>query len=396
MSEAYILYRDLAYVFGAAVVGGIGAKLLRQPLILGYVAGGILIGPFTPGPRLSDVHELELLAEIGVILLMYSIGIEFSPRDLLPAKWIALGGGPLGILLCIALGVGAAWAMGWNISQGVAVGAAVSVASTMVLSRLLIDSKQLHTDHGRAMIGMTLVEDFAVVILTILLPSMTALNGERLFAVGLSIGKATLIIAPFAVIAVKLVPPLMARIANMQSQELFVLVAVALGFVTAAATQALGLSLALGAFLAGMIVSGSQYAHQTLSHLLALRDVFVAVFFVTIGALVDPKVLWTHPGLLLALLGLILIGKWMIWMAVALLFRYPTRTALLIALGLTQIGEFSYVLIQVARAAKMVDPPVYNAILMASLISILVNVPLVRFTSGRWGSTSALAVETLP
>jgi len=116
---------------------------------------------------------------------MYSIGIEFSPRDLLPAKWIALGGGPLGILLCIALGVGAAWAMGWNISQGVVVGAAVSVASTMVFSRLLIDSKQLHTDHGRAMVGMILVEDFAVVILTILLPSMTALK-QGLFAVGLS------------------------------------------------------------------------------------------------------------------------------------------------------------------------------------------------------------------
>jgi len=386
VSEAYILYRDLAYVFGAAVVGGIGARLLRQPLILGYVAGGILIGPFTPGPRLSNIHELELLAEIGVILLMYSIGIEFSPRDLLPAKWIALGGGPLGILLCMALGIGVGRALGWNTSQGVAVGAAVSVASTMVLSRLLIDSKQLHSDHGRAMIGMTLVEDFAVVILTILLPSMTALSGGRFFAISLSIGKATLIIAPFAVVAVKLVPPLMAKIAALESEELFVLVAVALGFVTAAATQALGLSLALGAFLAGMMVSGSQYAHQTLSHLLPLRDVFVALFFVTIGALVDPKVVLTHPGLLLALLGLILIGKGVIWTAVAILFRYPMRTALLIAVGLTQIGEFSYVLIQVAREAKMVEPPVYNAILMASLISILLNVPLVRFASARWSN----------
>jgi CPA2 family monovalent cation:H+ antiporter-2 len=395
VSDGYMLYRDLAYVFGAAVVGGLGARLLRQPLILGYVAGGILIGPFTPGPRLSNIHELELLAEIGVILLMYSIGIEFSPRDLLPAKWISLGAGPLGILLCIALGLGAGWAMGWSPSQGIAVGAAVSVASTMVLSRLLIDSKQLHSEHGRAMIGMTLVEDFAVVILTILLPSLTALSGERFFAVALSMGKAALIIAPFAVIAVKLVPPLLAKVAEMQSQELFLLVAVALGFVTAAATQALGLSLALGAFLAGMMVSGSPYAHQTLSHLLPLRDVFVALFFVTIGALVDPKVVWTHPGLLLALLALILVGKGLIWTAVALLFRYPVRTALLIAAGLTQIGEFSYVLIQVAREAKMVDPPVYNAILMASLISILVNVLLMRFASARWTSELAPAADAL-
>jgi CPA2 family monovalent cation:H+ antiporter-2 len=133
-------YRDLAYVFGAAVLGGVGAKLLRQPLILGYVVGGMLIGPFTPGPTVSDIHSLELLAEVGVILLMYSIGIEFSPRDLLPVKWIALAGGPLGILLSIALGIGTGWLLGWSTPQGVAVGAIVSVASTMVLSRLLVDA----------------------------------------------------------------------------------------------------------------------------------------------------------------------------------------------------------------------------------------------------------------
>jgi CPA2 family monovalent cation:H+ antiporter-2 len=381
--ETAVLYRDLAYVFGAALVGGVGAKLLRQPLILGYVVGGMLIGPFTPGPTVSDVHTLELLAEIGVILLMYSIGIEFSPRDLLPVKWIALVGGPLGILLSIALGVGTGWLLGWSTPQGIAVGAIVSVASTMVLSRLLMDSSQLQTDHGRAMIGMTLVEDFAVVILTVLLPSLTALSGKRFLTIGLSTGKAILIIAPVIFVAAKLVPPLMARIAGMQNQELFVLVAVALGFTTAAATQALGLSLALGAFLAGMVISGSEYAHKTLSHLLPLRDVFVALFFVTIGALVDPKIVLTHASLLVVLLALIVLGKLTIWTALARLFRYSMRTALLIAVGLTQIGEFSYVLVQVARNANFVDPAIYNATLMASLISILVNVPLVRFASTR-------------
>ena len=391
MTEPSVFYRDLAYVFGAAVVGGIGARLLRQPLILGYVVGGMLVGPFTPGPAVSDIHALELLAEIGVILLMYSIGIEFSPRDLLPAKWIALGGGPFGILLSIMLALGTGRLLGWSTPQSIAVGAVVSVASTMVLSRLLMDSGQLQTEHGRAMIGITLVEDFAVVIFTVLVPSLTTLGGKHFVALGVSIGKAILIIAPVIFVAAKFVPPLMARVARMQNQELFVLVAVALGFATAAATQALGLSLALGAFLAGMVISGSEYAHKTLSHLLPLRDVFVALFFVTIGALVDPKIIWTNPSLLVVLLALILLGKLLIWTAVARLFTYSIRSALLIALGLTQIGEFSYVLVQVARDANLVSPAMYNAILMASLISIFANVPLVRFALTRWRNEPELA-----
>ena len=166
MTAEPVLYRDLAYVFVGAVGGGLVARMLRQPLILGYVAGGIVVGPFTPGLRLSDVHELELLAEIGVILLMYSIGIEFSIRDLLRVKWVALIGGPMGILLSILLGFGVGWISGWSTAQSIAVGAAVSVASTMVLSRLLIDGGELQSEHGRVMIGITLVEDFAVVALT--------------------------------------------------------------------------------------------------------------------------------------------------------------------------------------------------------------------------------------
>lgn len=386
----HLLYRDLAYVFLAAVMGGVAARALRQPLILGYVVAGMLVGPFTPGPTLSNVHALELLAEIGVILLMYSIGIEFSPKDLLQVKWIALGGGPLGILLSVALGVGVGTLLGWSTSQGIAIGAIVSVASTMVLSRLLMDSGQLQSEHGRAMIAITLVEDFAVVILTVLLPSLTALTGDRFVALGFSLAKALLIITPVILVAAKLVPPLMARVARTGSEELFVLVAVALGFATAAATQAVGLSLALGAFLAGMVVSGSEYAHKTLSHLLPLRDVFVALFFVTIGALIDPKVVWTHAGLLGVLLALIVLGKLLIWTVVALLFRYSLRTALLIAVGLTQIGEFSYVLLQVARNARLVDDSVYNATLMASMVSIVLNAIAVRVAMRR----SSLA--TLP
>ncbi|HET9696365.1 MAG TPA: cation:proton antiporter [Terriglobales bacterium] len=372
------LYRDLAYVFVGAVIGGLAARKLRQPTILGYVLAGIVIGPFTPGPRVHDAHSLELLAEIGVILLMYSIGIEFSPRDLLQVKWVSLIGGPIGIFLSIGMGIAVGLPLGWSWMQGATMGAILSVASTMVLSRLLIDSNRLLSSEGKAMIGITLMEDFAVVVMTIVLPVLSNFTPDKITALGMSFLKAALILIPVAFLAAKLVPPLLARVAGTKSAELLVLVAVALGFGIAALTQEVGLSLAVGAFLAGMVISGSQYAHETLSQLLPLRDVFVALFFVTIGTLVNPRALLTHPGLLLVLLAMIIAGKFVIWAMVALLFRYPWRSALRIGIGLTQIGEFSYVLVQVAKNASLIDDTFYNATLMASLVSILLNAFLVR------------------
>jgi monovalent cation:H+ antiporter-2, CPA2 family len=373
-----LLYRDLAFVFVGAAAGGLVANRLRQPTILGYVLAGILLGPFTPGPHVRDVHGLETLAEIGVILLMYSIGIEFSPRDLLQVKWIALIGGPIGIFLSVALGIGAGIPLGLTLAQGATLGAIISVASTMVLSRLLIDAGKLHSPEGKAAIGITLVEDVAVVVMTILLPFVADISGDRIAGLGVSLGKAALILIPLGLAAWKLVPPLLARVARTDSKELFILVAVALGFGTAAITHAVGLSLALGAFLAGMVISESDYAHEALSQLLPLRDVFVALFFVTVGTLINPAALWERPALLLVMLALIVLGKFVIWGGVALLFRYPWQTAIRIGVGLTQIGEFSYVLVQVARSASLVDDALYNCTLMASLLSILLNSVLVR------------------
>ena len=212
MTMETTFFRDLAYVFGAAVVGGGVAKALRQPLILGYVLGGFLIGPFTPGPTLSGVHEFEVLAEIGVILLMYSIGLEFSFGELLEVKWVAIFGGPLGILLSLGLGAATGWLMGWGTTQGIAVGAIISVASTMVLSRLLAERGELRSPHGNVMIGITLVEDLAVVVLTVLLPSLTNLTGSHFISLLIAFGKALLILVPVMFVAAKLVPPLMKRV----------------------------------------------------------------------------------------------------------------------------------------------------------------------------------------
>ena len=352
MAPDPIFFRDLAYVFVAAVLGGASAYLLRQPLILGYVFGGILISPLTPGPSISDVHSFELFAEIGVILLMFCIGIEFSLNDLLRVRWVALLGGPIGIILSILLAVGLGHVVGWSFIQSMVIGAVVSVASTMVLARLLLDSGDLRAKHGRVMIGITLVEDLAVVVLTVLLPSLGALEPGRFATIGKALWLAVLILVPFSYLAAKAIPPLLTRIAKTQNAELFLLVALSIGIGTAAVTQMAGLSLALGAFLAGLIISGSEYGHETLARLLSLRDAFVALFFVTIGILIDPRVVWANLPLLGLMLGLIIVGKFVIWTLVVRLFRYGWATALLVGVGLTQIGEFSFVLVQVATKAS--------------------------------------------
>lgn len=389
MTVETTFYRDLAYVFGAAVVGGTVARLLRQPLILGYVLGGILVGPFTPGPTVADIHEFEVLAEIGVILLMYSIGLEFSFRDLLRVKWVAIIGAPLGILLSIALGLGVGSLLGWTWQCGVAMGAIISVASTMVLSRFLTERGQLRSEQGQVMIGITLVEDLAVVVLTILLPSLSDISRDRIFDLGIAFGKALLILAPVTLVAYKVVPPLMRRVQQAANPEFFVLVALALGFLTAALTQAVGLSLALGAFLAGLLVSESSVAHETMNHLLPLRDAFVALFFVTMGILVNPRILISNPSLLLVIVAMVVIGKFVIWWLVTKLFRYSNGTALMVGIGLTQIGEFSYVLVRVARDAHILGDDLYNATLAASVLTILINGLLIRCVPQRLTASPA-------
>lgn len=379
MEASPVFYRDLAYIFVAALLGGLLARRLRQPLILGYIIGGILVGPFTPGPSVEDFRTIELLAEVGVILLMYSIGLEFSFDELLRVRWVAAIGTPVAMLLSIGSGVLAGRLLGWPLQQGIAVGAIVSVASTMVLSRFLIERGELRTVPGRIMIGMVLVEDLVVVVLTIALPAIGSASAAVLSRLVIALGKALLVLVPVGYLAAKLVPRLMRRIAHTRSEELYLIVALAIGFATAAITQGVGLSLAAGAFLAGMIVSSSEYSHETLAHLLPLRDTFVALFFVTIGALIRPSAMIHSIGLVAVLVGLVVVGKFVIRAAVVILFRYPLWTALLVGVGLTQIGEFSFVLVRIARSSGLVGEDVYNATLAASLLTILLNAALMRF-----------------
>jgi CPA2 family monovalent cation:H+ antiporter-2 len=375
----HAFFVDLAWVFGVAIVGGMIAWRLRLPLILGYVTGGLLLSRFTPGPSLSDTGNFQLFAEIGVILLMFSIGAEFSLKDLLRVKWVALAGAPTGIGLSILLGVLVGHALGYSPVQGALIGAIVSVASTMVQVRMLGDRGELHTRHGTVMIAITLLEDLAVVAMTVIIPFLREGAHADYGSVLWTLGKAVLLLVPIWVLGSEVIPRLMARVARTQTEELFLLVTLAICLGVAALVEATGLSLALGAFLAGMIISSSEFGHESLAQLLPMRDAFVALFFVTIGALVDPHVVITHWPLLLSLLLMIVAGKFLIWATVVRLFREKLHTAVLVGVGLTQIGEFSFILVQVARDSGLLGAEVYSATLTASLISILVNALLFRY-----------------
>ncbi len=372
------IFRDISLVFAGAFFFGLLFWRLRQPLILGYVFAGLILSPLTPGLRIQDVHTFEAMAEVGVILLMFSIGMEFSIPELLRMKWIALIGAPIGISLSIGLGIGVGALLGWPLSQGVATGCIVSVASTLVLMRLLMDRGELGSETGRVMITLTLVEDLAVVILTVLLSGLGSSSGAGYTQVLWKIGKAVLLLVPVAFAGWKIMPRLLARVEKTCNHELSLLLALTVCLVVAAITQAAGLSLALGAFVGGLLLGNSDYAHKLAAQTLPIRDAFVALFFVTIGMLIDPRTLVSNWRLLAVLVGLILIGKFAIWFAVVRLFGYPARTALRVGIGLTQIGEFSFILAQVSLHSGLIGSDVYNATLAASLITILANATLFK------------------
>jgi CPA2 family monovalent cation:H+ antiporter-2 len=349
-------------------------------LILGFILGGIAISPYTPGPHLSELHTFEVFAEVGVVLLMFSIGVEFSIPDLMRVKWVALIGGPIGILLITGVAIATTKLLGWTFTDGIVIGASISVASTMVLARLLNDSGKMNTILGRVMIGITLIEDLAVICMTVVLPVFGGSGEDRLLKAAWILGKALVLLIPLVFLTMKVIPSILWRAKSTNDSEIFLLVAIAICLGTAALAQAAGFSVALGAFLAGLSVSGSRELLDVHSQLVPLRDAFVALFFVSLGTLIDPKVLFNSLPLLGTMLLLIVLGKFLVWTTVVWLFRYPVWIAIAVAAGLTQIGELSFVVVQVARSSGMVAENVFSTVIAASLISILLNVFIVRGT----------------
>jgi CPA2 family monovalent cation:H+ antiporter-2 len=385
------LFVDLALVFLAATLGAAVARAARQPLLLGYVLGGLAVSPLTPGPSVSDVRSFDLFAQVGVVLLMFSIGIEFSLRELLRLRRVAFLGGPLGVAIITGLGALAGPLAGLSRAEGLGLGAVLSVCSTMVLSRLLMDRGELHTRHGRIMMGTSLAEDLSTVVLLALIPAMGTFGTDRLLGVAMGLGQAALVLLPFWFLVARAVPWLMVRVARLRNDELFLLVILTHGLGTAALAHAVGVSLAVGAFLAGLVISESDYAHETMDRLLSLRDAFGALFFVTVGALLNPFTLADNLPLVALMTGLVLGGKLAVRAGLLLLFGESLRTAVRVGLGLAQVGEFSFVLVHAARQADLLGDEVYNATLGVSLVTILANVVLTRLAASWTGGMVRIA-----
>ena len=391
MSEHSIIYRDIAMVFAGAFICGLLAWRLRQPILIGYVLAGLILSPLTPGPHVHDVGIFETMAEIGVILLMFSVGIEFSIPELLKVKWVALLGAPLGILLSVGIGAGVGLLFGWPMLQGIAVGCIISVASTMVMMRLLLDRGELSSESGRVMVTLTMVEDLAVVILTVLLPSLNSPDGGYAQVVW-KIGRALLLLIPILVASWKIIPRVLSRVERFYNDEISLLLALTICLVVAAITELVGLSLALGAFLAGLLLGNSDFVHKLEKQTLPLRDAFVALFFVTIGLLIDPTTWLSSWHLVVILVAMIIAGKFAIWSGIARLFGYSWETSKRVGIGLTQIGEFSFILAQVSLSSGLITHEIYNATLVASLVTILANVTFFKFLkpeAAATGSTTA-------
>ena len=373
------LIATIALGLSAAFVAGFVARRLNIPPIVGYLLAGIAIGPFTPGVFASPEIATEL-AEIGVVLLMFGVGIHFSFRDLLAVRRIAIPGAIAQIVVATALGIALALAIGWGIAAGVVLGLAVSVASTVVLLRALMQRGTLESIHGRVAVGWLIVEDIFTVLALVLLPSIALLvagTGEAtdfLVPLALAIGKAALLAAIVVVIGARVVPWVLVQVARDGSGEMFTLsvLAVALG-IAFASSAIFGVSLALGAFLAGAVVGETDLSHKAASDALPLRDAFAVLFFVSVGMLVDPAYLAANVVAVVAIVALIVVGKSLTAIVITRLLGSPLRTGLTVGAGLAQIGEFSFILATAGVAVGLLPDQAFQLIVAGALISITLN-----------------------
>jgi len=379
------LVSTIAVSLACAFLGGFVAVKLRLSPIVGYLLAGIVVGPFTPGFS-ADTHIAEQLAEIGVILLMFGVGIHFSLRDLVAVWRIAVPGAIVQIAVATALGAALAHFWGWPIGAAVVFGIALSVASTVVLLRALEAQGTLREEAGRIAIGWLIVEDLLMVLAMVLLPALAA-TSESSAALWLdlvwTLGKVAAFIALMLIVGARALPWLLDQAARTGSRELFTLavVAAALGIAFGAAAL-FGVSYALGAFLAGVVINESDHSHRAAQDSQPLQDAFAVLFFVAIGMLFDPVILITEPLKLLTVVAVIIIGKALTAIAIVLLLRHPWRVALTIGASLAQIGEFSFVIAALGIATGLLSEDGQNLLLAGALISITLN-PLIFWLARR-------------
>ncbi|MCW9689343.1 YbaL family putative K(+) efflux transporter [Proteus terrae] len=364
----------------AYILGMIAQRLKISPLV-GYLAAGVLAGPFTPG-FVADTSLAPELAEIGVILLMFGVGLHFSLKDLMAVKAIAIPGAIAQIAVATLLGLGLSAFFGWGLFSGIVFGLCLSTASTVVLLRALEERGLIDSQRGQIAIGWLIVEDLAMVLALVLLPAVANMLessdqtsiSELIINLGITIGKVVAFILIMMVVGRKLIPWILAKTAATGSRELFTLsvLALALGIAYGAVTL-FDASFALGAFFAGMVLNESELSHRAAQDTLPLRDAFAVLFFVSVGMLFDPMVLIEHPLGILATLAIIIIGKSAAALVLVRMFGHSRRTALTISASLAQIGEFAFILAGLGVALNVLEPDARNLVLAGALVSIMLN-----------------------
>jgi monovalent cation:H+ antiporter-2, CPA2 family len=377
----FAIIEILAIGLLAALVLGFVSHRLKLSPIVGYLLAGILVGPHTPG-FVADPNLAGQLAEVGVILLMFGVGLHFDLTDLLAVKAIAVPGAIVQSLIATVLGMVVAWVFGLSLGTGLVLGVALAVASTVVLMRCLSDNDMLDTVHGHIAVGWLIVEDIFTVLILVLLPVIATASlpgqgqGETnvLTPLGIAVGKLAALWILILPIGGRILPWLLSHVARSRSRELFTLTILVLAFLIAAGSAIIfHASAALGAFLAGMVVGKTKVSHQAAADILPMRDAFAVLFFLSIGMLLDPSFVLTNPGFIVACLAVILIAKPLVAGLVVMVRGYSVRTALTVGIGLAQIGEFSFLLAQQAQDLNLMPREGFSVMVTCALISITIN-----------------------
>jgi K+:H+ antiporter len=378
--------------FSAALVLGYITQRIGLSPIVGYLIAGILVGPHTPG-FVADTTLAEQLSEIGVILLMFGVGLQLHVEELLAVRRVAIPGAIGQSAVATGLGALIAWMFGWTWAAGIIFGMALSVASTVVLIRILSDHRDLHTPVGHIAVGWLVAEDLLTVIALVLLPALFASSNSQpnlALAVGVTLLKVAALVAFTIVVGNRAIPKALDHVAATGSRELFTLTVLVLALgIAVGSAQVFGVSMALGAFLAGLVVGRSDYSLRAASDALPFRDAFAVLFFVSVGMLLDPKFLLTSPGLIAATLAVVLIGKPVVALLIVRLLKYPFRVALSVAIALAQIGEFSFILGNLGRDFGILSSNAANTLVAVSIISILLNPLLYRLVAPADGWVAA-------
>ena len=371
---------DLTLVLGSSALGGFLANKLRQPVLLGYLVSGLAIGPFGLG-LLTNLEDIQSLAEIGVAFLLFALGVEFSLAELKRVQDIAIKGSLLQIGLTIIVVFLCAWLSGWVETpiQGIFLGAILSLSSTAVVLKTLTERGETNTIHGQVMLAILIAQDLALGLMLAILPALNEPSNIAAALVG-AIFKAILFFASAFAVGYWIVPPMMKSIAQTESSELFLLTTIALCLGIALVTASLGLSIEMGAFVAGLIIAEIDYSAQALAKVIPLRDTFGSLFFASIGMLIDPDILWENSGIILGLVALIMLGKAVIIFPIIWKFGYSFKTAIISALGLNQIGEFSFVLALVGRKLDFITEEKYLLLIGTTAITLVVTPMIMEFS----------------